>query len=114
MKPIDNRLPCPFCGNQPSWYGEALEDDHFYIKCDTCQFVIKADRRDKVIGIWNNRILKNQIEDELKRLAHIKLHLAESETKKDHRIEGLKFVLELMSKPISLRADLDPNSSDPF
>jgi Lar family restriction alleviation protein len=51
----ENLLPCPFCGTQPEWINEALSDSHYYIKCPHCQFVMKQDRRDKVIGFWNNR-----------------------------------------------------------
>lgn len=54
-KEESNLLPCPFCGSQPEWINEALEDSHFYIKCPECKFVMKRDRRDKVIGYWNNR-----------------------------------------------------------
>lgn len=48
-------LPCPFCGAQPEWVNEALADSHYYIRCPHCQFIMKQDRRDKVIGFWNNR-----------------------------------------------------------
>jgi hypothetical protein len=48
-------LPCPFCNDIPSWINEANGDSHYYIKCFTCGIVMKADRRDKVIGIWNTR-----------------------------------------------------------
>lgn len=50
-----NLLPCPFCGSQPEWINEVLADSHFYIKCQNCHIIMKEDRRDKVIGMWNNR-----------------------------------------------------------
>lgn len=48
-------LPCPFCGSEPMWINETLADSHYYIKCPTCQIIMKADRRDKAIGLWNTR-----------------------------------------------------------
>jgi Lar family restriction alleviation protein len=48
-------IPCPFCGSDPEWINEALADSHFYIRCSHCRFVMKEDRRDKVIGMWNTR-----------------------------------------------------------
>lgn len=53
-----NLLPCPFCGTDPEWINEALADDHFYLRCPHCQYVMKQDRRDKVIGFWNRRVTK--------------------------------------------------------
>lgn len=52
---VDNLLPCPFCGSQPEWINEALADSHYYIRCPHCHIVMKEDRRDKAIGIWNYR-----------------------------------------------------------
>lgn len=51
-----NLLPCPFCGSSPEWINEAIADSHYYIKCPNCHIIMKEDRRDKVIGMWNNRI----------------------------------------------------------
>ena len=51
----ENLLPCPFCETQPIWINETLSDGHYYIKCPHCQFTMKQDRRDKVIGFWNTR-----------------------------------------------------------
>lgn len=51
----DHLLPCPFCNTQPEWVNQALADSHFYIKCPHCQFTMKQDRKDKVIGFWNRR-----------------------------------------------------------
>lgn len=56
----DNLLPCPFCGTQPEWINEAIADDHFYIRCPNCHIVMKEDRRDKVIGMWNTRVVFKQ------------------------------------------------------
>jgi hypothetical protein len=50
-----NLLPCPFCHSQPEWINEALADSHFYIRCPHCHIVMKEDRKDKVIGMWNTR-----------------------------------------------------------
>lgn len=47
--------PCPFCGFDPEWIKEALSDGHYYIRCPHCRFVMREDRRDKVIGMWNRR-----------------------------------------------------------
>jgi hypothetical protein len=52
-------LPCPFCGSAPEWINEAKQDSHYHIHCPHCQFTIKQDRRDKVIGFWNNRAVEN-------------------------------------------------------
>lgn len=54
----DNLLPCPFCSSQPEWINEAKADSHWYIRCPHCRIVMKADRRDKVIGMWNTRKLE--------------------------------------------------------
>lgn len=51
----ENLLPCPFCGTQPEWINEAIPDAHYYIRCPNCHITMKEDRRDKVIGFWNNR-----------------------------------------------------------
>ncbi|OQB12814.1 MAG: hypothetical protein BWY15_02108 [Firmicutes bacterium ADurb.Bin193] len=50
-----NIKPCPFCGTQPEWYGEAISDGHYALRCPNCHCMIREDRRDKTIGIWNNR-----------------------------------------------------------
>lgn len=51
----DHLLPCPFCNTQPEWINQALADSHYYIRCPHCQFTMRQDRRDKVIGFWNRR-----------------------------------------------------------
>jgi hypothetical protein len=48
-------LPCPFCGTEPEWINEAVPDGHYYIRCPHCHIVMKEDRRDKVVGMWNTR-----------------------------------------------------------
>lgn len=55
----NNIEPCPFCGGTE---GEQVflgrtEPDHFQITCICCSIKMKHDRKDKVIGIWNNRKL---------------------------------------------------------
>lgn len=50
-------LPCPICGGKE---GETVilgrvSPDHFRIICTPCNLLMKHDRKDKVIGIWNNR-----------------------------------------------------------
>lgn len=53
----NNIEPCPFCGGTE---GEQVflgrtEPDHYQITCICCAVRMKHDRKDKVIGIWNNR-----------------------------------------------------------
>lgn len=53
----NNIEPCPFCGGAE---GEQVflgrtEPDHYQITCICCSVKMKHDRKDKVIGIWNNR-----------------------------------------------------------
>jgi len=58
---VKNRLePCPFCmrkyddhGIQTLFLG--YEYPYYRISCVTCGIVMKQDREDKVISIWNNR-----------------------------------------------------------
>ena len=61
-------LPCPFCGTQPEWINEALADSHYYIRCPFCHIAMKEDRRDKVIGMWNNRSQLKQRDSEIHQL----------------------------------------------
>lgn len=59
-------LPCPFCGGRPIWTHLAVADDHFHLKCAECNFEMKQDRQDKVIGYWNRRVLETaQSQEEL-------------------------------------------------
>jgi Lar family restriction alleviation protein len=51
----DRLLDCPFCGSRPIWINETIPDGHYYIKCPHCHIIMKEDRRDKVIGMWNRR-----------------------------------------------------------
>jgi hypothetical protein len=53
----NNIEPCPFCGGKE---GEEVflgmvAPAHFRIACGRCSVVMIQDRKDKVIGIWNNR-----------------------------------------------------------
>lgn len=52
---------CAFCGNLPTWINEAIPDSHYYLKCEECQFVMKADRRDKVVAMWNRRPIPSPV-----------------------------------------------------
>lgn len=56
---------CPFCGTQPEWIKMALADSHWYLYCHECRFEMKADRRDKVIGMWNRRAERAQLRAEV-------------------------------------------------
>lgn len=49
-------LPCPFCGS-PEGDNVILgyEYPNFRIACVPCSVVMRHDRKDKVIGHWNNR-----------------------------------------------------------
>lgn len=53
-------MPCPFCASSPEWINEAIPDSHYYIRCPNCHIVMKEDRRDKVIGMWNNRAKRDE------------------------------------------------------
>lgn len=57
-----NIKPCPFCGTQPEWYGEAISDGHYTLRCPNCHCMIREDRRDKTIGMWNNRFKESNKE----------------------------------------------------
>lgn len=53
----NNIDPCPFCGGKEGdhvFLGR-VEPDHYQIVCCCCSVKMKHDRKDKVIGIWNNR-----------------------------------------------------------
>ena len=52
-------LPCPFC-NSPEGENVILgyEYQRFRITCVPCSVTMAHDRKDKVIGFWNNRIYK--------------------------------------------------------
>lgn len=65
-------LPCPFCGSPAEWTKMALADGHWYLRCYQCQYEIKADRRDKVIGFWNTRVTPQLAADNLALKARIK------------------------------------------
>lgn len=60
--------PCPFCGSNAGWVNEALADGHFYIRCENgfCSVTIKADRRDKAVGLWNARTHTSERLDHLR------------------------------------------------
>ena len=61
--------PCPFCSSEPEWINETLSDSHFYIKCPHCHIVMKEDRRDKVIGMWNTRNAYALLKEENQKLS---------------------------------------------
>lgn len=65
--------PCPLCGSDPEWINQALADSHFYIKCPHCHIVVKEDRRDKAIGIWNRRVESESLRKEI---AELKIQLS--------------------------------------
>lgn len=56
-------LPCPFCNENPMWVNEAIPDSHFHIRCIPCGFTIKADRRNKAVGMWNTRPGERELKD---------------------------------------------------
>ena len=49
---------CPFCGSKE---GEDVflgyKYPHYIISCGRCSVRMKQDRKDKAIGLWNNRKL---------------------------------------------------------
>lgn len=51
-------LPCPFCGGKPHesvFFCGLARPGHYEIKCINCSIVIRQDRQDKLIGMWNTR-----------------------------------------------------------
>ena len=48
---------CPCCGSTPI-YG-AFPNSRHKIKCTDCGLEMTQDRRDKVIGMWNERKLES-------------------------------------------------------
>ena len=83
---VKEALPCPFCGETPHWANEAMSDSHYYIRCITCQVIIKADRRDKVIGLWNTRF-KKENERTFKDALEFQEDLEKKESKNGYSIE---------------------------
>lgn len=55
MFKVEELLPCPFCGSQPEIVHLVHPSGVPGIRCTFCHFVIKADRHDKVVGMWNSR-----------------------------------------------------------
>ena len=53
-------LPCPLCGNRDIYFGQLPPE--FFIKCIPCGLIVKQDRRDKVVGIWDQRVDKKSEE----------------------------------------------------
>lgn len=50
-----NLLPCPFCDTEPIWIHQAHPSGLPGIKCPHCNIVMKEDRIDKTVGMWNKR-----------------------------------------------------------
>lgn len=54
--------PCPFCGKGPDdicgvEHGSVKgKGSQFFVQCVNCAVRMEQDRRDKVIGMWNNRL----------------------------------------------------------
>ena len=90
---------CPFCGKEPEWVKKALNDGHFYLRCNECRFEISDDRKDKVLFHWNKR---QPPPVEVEQLAAIKFSIDDSMpegmkynqgAKREGFIEGFKAAL---------------------
>jgi Lar family restriction alleviation protein len=60
----NNLKPCPFCGNKPIVVHKVHPSGVPGIKCIPCNYIIKADREDKVAGMWNSRVCDNTREQD--------------------------------------------------
>jgi len=49
---------CPFCNREP--YEGGTKDGRFVIKCYSCGVEMIQDRKDKVIGMWNARVVNER------------------------------------------------------
>jgi len=89
-------LSCPFCGTKPEWVHKVHPSGVPGIKCPHCQFILKSDRRDKVIALWNHRV-GGEPNPPVKK-GKIKISSSIVETK-----NGTKYIWKINGKIASIR-----------
>lgn len=95
-------LACPFCGEAAEWINKSLGDNHWYIRCSNghCRVTIKADRKDKAEGLWNQRV-SDSVQPEEQEMVQL---LRWFEREKDAgRIEATKGYDELVKQFLTRR-----------